>query len=221
MVLDNTGRGPLRVPGFGGIPISHELQPDARFAHGMQEWRQAPAVTARELAMVEVMNNITDHAEWHVDITNDEVVSRWRQEAFDTTPLMSERAWSWCLKELHDKADHFRENQHVLVLDTGSCVCKSDTPILRSFSAIIRQAVPALVEAQQRLRQRDLDGQPDQVVNLVDPLLFPLIYGRSLVLTHGQVSLHDMFSSFKNAIVGPKHFDRRVDALRLQSELER
>ncbi|PYH44840.1 uncharacterized protein BP01DRAFT_357185 [Aspergillus saccharolyticus JOP 1030-1] len=51
ITFDNSGDGPLRVPGFGTIPLTYELPSDARFAHGIQEWRQAPAVTARELAV--------------------------------------------------------------------------------------------------------------------------------------------------------------------------
>ncbi|PWY70308.1 hypothetical protein BO94DRAFT_539764 [Aspergillus sclerotioniger CBS 115572] len=218
--LDNSGHGPLRVPGFGDIPIEYELPPKARFAHGIREWRQTPAVTARELAMVAVMNNLTDHPDWHVDIFNDEVVALWKKEAFDTTPLMSEKAWDWCLKELRDKAVYFRENQHIRVLDTGSCVCKSDTPTLRSLGAVFRWAVPPLLRQQKQ--QQGLDWRTKQLLKIVDPLLFPLVYGKSLVLTDGgRVDLHDIHGSYKHATVAPKQFDRRVDSPYVQSEIEK
>lgn len=106
--FNNTGDGPLRVPGFAGIPVHYELPSNERFAHGMVEWREAPAVTARELTMVAVMNRLTDQA-WYVHIFDDEVVAEWKRETFDTTPLMSEKAWEWCVKELRDKAVDLRE----------------------------------------------------------------------------------------------------------------
>lgn len=108
--FDNTGHGPLRVPGFAGIPIQYDLPSNVRFADGVVEWRQAPAVTARELTMVTVMNHLTDRPAWDVDVFDDEVVAKWKQETFDITPLMSEKAWGWCIKELRDKAVDLREN---------------------------------------------------------------------------------------------------------------
>ncbi|KAJ6005776.1 hypothetical protein N7451_003720 [Penicillium sp. IBT 35674x] len=102
--MDNKGHGPLRAPGFGGIPIHYELPLDARFAHGNHEWQQTPAVTARELAMIATMNRITDYPDWHIDVFNDRVVADWEKEASEMTPLMSEKAWNWCVAELLDKA---------------------------------------------------------------------------------------------------------------------
>ena len=43
--------------------------------------------------MVAVINNLTDQPAWYVDILDDEVVAEWKQQTFDTTPLMSEKAW--------------------------------------------------------------------------------------------------------------------------------
>ncbi|RAL02988.1 DUF4246 domain-containing protein [Aspergillus ibericus CBS 121593] len=213
-ILDNTGHGPLRVPGFGDIPMNYELPPEARFAHGIYEWRQAPAVTARELAMVAVMNHLTDHLDWHVDISNDEVVARWKKEAFDMTALMSDKTWDWCLKELRDKAIDFRENQHIRVLDTGSCVCKSDTPTLSSLSTLFRWAVPPVLRQQKA--QQGLDWKSKQVLSIVDPWLFPLVYGKTLVLDRGRVDLHDVLGAYKHATVAPKPVDKRVSFMKLQ-----
>jgi hypothetical protein len=92
MTMDNSGSGPLRVPGFGGIPIEHVLKCEDRFAHGTKDWQQAPAVTAREFAMVAVMNTLTDKPEWHVNIFNDQIVANWREEAFATTPLVTKQS---------------------------------------------------------------------------------------------------------------------------------
>lgn len=219
--LDNSGRGPLRVPGFNGIPIHYELKSEDRFAHGEREWRQTPGVTAREQAMVGLMNTLTDKPGWHVDIFNDEVVDKWRVKAFETIPLMSENAWSWCLTELRDKAVYFGETQHVRILDTGSCVCKADNSGLKSLAASIRSAATPLLE----YHQKNEDWQPTSenlTFNLVDPSLFPLIYGKSLVLGDGgHVDLQDIFGSYKGTTVAPTHYDRRIDSGEIQEEIEK
>ncbi|KAJ5987324.1 hypothetical protein N7451_011689 [Penicillium sp. IBT 35674x] len=218
MVLDNSGRAPLQVPGFGEASIDCEIQCDARFAHGMNEWCQGPAVTARELAMNTTMNNITDQPEWHVDVFNDQVVAQWRKEAFETSSLLSDKAWSWCLKEL---PIYLRENQHIRVLEAGSCVCKSDTTTSHSLSALFRSTAAPLFE-QQKQEQANGDRQSDQVFTLVDPSLFPLVYGRTLVLSHGgQVDLQDVLRSYKDTTIAPQHFDKREDSAALERDINK
>ena len=217
--MDNTGRGPLQVPGFGGIPLEYVLECEHRFAHGTNDWQQVPAVTARELAMVAIMNTLTDKPEWHFKILDEQIVARWREEAFATTPLMSEKVWTWCLAELRDKAMHFEKNQYIRVLDTGSCICKSDTLVPDSLASEFKSRIALLVE------QQDKDWQPEsdeQVLNIVDPSLFPLVYGRSLVLEDGgQVDLDDIFGSYEQAKVASKHVDRRVDSPEIQKQIEK
>lgn len=88
--MDNSGIGPLRVPGFGDIPVDTELRCEDRFAHGIDEWKQFPAITMREIAMVAVMNSLTDKPNWYVDISDQNIVDRWREEAFAANSLMSE-----------------------------------------------------------------------------------------------------------------------------------
>lgn len=100
--LDNSGRGPLRVPGFGGIPVDYQLPLEARFAHGFREWRQSPIVRAQELAIVAVINRLTDKPAWLVDVFNDDIVARWREELdrdrFIANPrLMKGKTWPWCV----------------------------------------------------------------------------------------------------------------------------
>ena len=136
-------------------------------------------------------------------------------------PLLSGKAWTWCLAELRDKAVFFNKNHYVRTLDTGSCICKSDILVPESVAAKLKAGVIPL------LKQPDKDWQPesdDQVLNLVDPLLFPLVYGRSLVLKDGgQIDLNNTFawgSSFQHAKLSPKHFDCRVDSQNVQMQID-
>jgi hypothetical protein len=52
--MDNSGRKPLSVPGFGGMSIYHELSDDERFADALTGWEQKPALTAPEMAMLQL-----------------------------------------------------------------------------------------------------------------------------------------------------------------------
>ncbi|KAJ5958955.1 uncharacterized protein N7479_006105 [Penicillium vulpinum] len=62
--LSNTGHGPLQVPEFGSIPLNFELAPEARFAHGLVEYRHAPRLIKREMAMLRPMLHITEQGGW-------------------------------------------------------------------------------------------------------------------------------------------------------------
>ncbi|KXG46110.1 uncharacterized protein PGRI_049660 [Penicillium griseofulvum] len=170
--------------------------------------------------MVAVVNQLTDRPEGHVDIINDQLVADWRKEIFATTPLMSKMVWTWCVKELRHKAVYFRENQQVRVLDTGFYVCKLDTTALSALAGAFGRLASFLLE--QELEQGGQYSQSSQVSNLVDPLLFPLVYGRSLVLgDRGKVDLHNMLGSYNDAAVAPKHFDGRFDSDIVQKSIEK
>ncbi|PYH85072.1 hypothetical protein BO82DRAFT_198873 [Aspergillus uvarum CBS 121591] len=226
ITFENSGDGPLRVPGFGTIPLTYELPSDARFAHGIQEWRQAPAVTARELAMTTAMNRLTDRPNWHVDVFDDGAVARWRQDSIASlamNPLLSDRAWAWCVRELRDKAVEYRQKGHIRVLDTGSCVCKSDyVPARRTgeLAGEFRRAVKPVLRA---LMQSGLvDWRSRHLLSIIDPTLFPLVYGRSLVLADGgRVEIGDVWGAYQGATsLAPTQVDKRTDAVDVQRQIE-
>jgi hypothetical protein len=85
VTFDNSGRGPLRVPGFG-YAVSIERKSNERFAHGFDDWDQN-WLTVREIAMLRLMNDITDKPQWNVDIFDDAVVAEWTAEALTVCAL--------------------------------------------------------------------------------------------------------------------------------------
>jgi hypothetical protein len=181
-VLDNR-TCPLKVPGFRDIPIDVELPRD-QFAAGINVWR-GTILTAKELAMLDLINTITERPNWHVRIFQQEEIARWREDALSSSSLINGPTWSWCLKELQDKAREFEKRGHMLVFNTGSGVCKSDTAISATTQAQIRDAVDFLTkDVAERIQHHNARKSP--VLNLVDPSLFPLVYGRTKVLTGGQ-----------------------------------
>ncbi|KAK0623771.1 hypothetical protein B0T14DRAFT_426764 [Immersiella caudata] len=163
---------PLRVPGFN-LPVDVELTAEDRFAHGFDNWAQA-RLTAREIAMLQLMNDITDRPGWDDDegVFKDSVVASWRDDAISTKPLISNAAWEWCIAELRDAAQVFRKTRSVDVLHSASGVCKSDGLISSHILSALRAGAKALA-------REEGDSSPSQKIrqDLVDPTLFPLAYG--------------------------------------------
>ena len=196
IVFENSGSTSLLVPGFGH-PIDYELNVGQRFAHGMTDFRQKPRLTVRELSMLQLMNALTDKPHWNKKVFDDDIVHKWHQEAL-TKPLISKRAWNWCLAELRDKAKYFEEHDFVLTLDTGSRCAKSDIIIDDNLQHELNQAVQPLLHGKYK------DWHPtsnEQVLNLVHPSLFPLVYGESIVLETGQVGLRNCVEACGYGIV--------------------
>lgn len=81
--LSNDGRGPVRVPGFGSLPVDVEQVAEERFAHGFGDWAQ-PRLTAREVAMLRLMNDLTDRPRWGVAVFDDVMAATWRDGACST-----------------------------------------------------------------------------------------------------------------------------------------
>ncbi|KAF4219015.1 hypothetical protein CNMCM6457_003314 [Aspergillus fumigatiaffinis] len=182
LILDNK-TCPPKVPGFHDIPIDVEL-PQDQFAAGIKDWR-GTILTAKELAMLDLINTVTERPNWHVRIFQQEEIARWREDAMSSSSLINDPTWNWCLKELQDKARGFEKRGHVLVFNTGSGVCKSDTAISSNIHSELRDATVSSIQGMDR-ETRSLNVQKSPVVNLIDPSLFPLIYGRTKVLTGGQ-----------------------------------
>ncbi|KAL5353681.1 hypothetical protein ACLOAV_001721 [Pseudogymnoascus australis] len=122
--------------------------------------------------MTHVMNLLTDKPGWHVDVFNDSAVEAWRAEMEARYHLLSARAWAWCLAELRDKARVWEATALIRVLDTGSCVLKSDSRVPAALGAEMRRCCEVL-------------GAEMGEAELVDPSLYPLVYGRTRVLVDG------------------------------------
>jgi hypothetical protein len=202
--FDNSGRGPLAVPGFG-FPVELELHPEDRFTHGVREWFQEPNITARELAMLSFMDKITDKPTWSTDVFDDKATAQLYQEALRSR-LISPQTWVWCLSELQDKARIFQSSGRILVYNTGVAICKSDVVVDEETRTLIKDEL-LVSESSFPSDASTLDhlsGTPRQIHRLIDPLLYPLIYGKSRVLAKGEtVPLNDMFQHISKCNIAP------------------
>ncbi|KAG9515128.1 hypothetical protein KCU93_g9583, partial [Aureobasidium melanogenum] len=169
--FDNSGHGPLAVPGFG-YPLELELHPEDRFTHGIREWFQEPNLTARELAMLSLIDNITDKPSWSTDVFDDRKTSQLAQEAL-LSHLISPKTWEWCLSELQDKARFFRSTGRILVYNTGVVISKSDLVVDEETRTVIKDELSVLRSSfsSDTATLDPLSNTPRQTHRLVDPLL--------------------------------------------------
>ena len=87
----------------------------------------------REVAMMGLMDRLTDKPNWHEKVFSDEIVSKWRKEAMtqpedglypgptlaDRARVISEKAFDNCIAELRDMANFFKEHALIYALDSG------------------------------------------------------------------------------------------------------
>ncbi|QIW98559.1 hypothetical protein AMS68_004077 [Peltaster fructicola] len=159
----------LQLPGFA-LPLTYDLPGEARFAHGINEYFQAPAVTRVEFEITATINSITNVTDWQTDVFDDLILESWKGE-FGSS--LSDKSWQWCVTELRDKAVEFNKKGFVRVLDTGSCVCKS-----------------SIINCVDKFQA--LDHLHEDSTCIVDPQLYPLVWGETQIRDTSLSTIHHM-----------------------------
>ena len=198
--MDNSGDGPLRVPGFTReLPREFQLPSGApAFTTATQRlWYQDPRLTVRELAMLGLMSRIMDQPDWSTTVFQEDVVTGWKAKAKEEgKPMISDSVYDWCIAELRDKAAAYKKTGYVLALDSGSRVGQAD-------GLVPGRLRHQLSSAAERLSPSAASDEYEK--QLVDPMLYPLVYGRSAVLVDGGVvDLDDIFASCGKGTVAPE-----------------
>ncbi|KAL4961190.1 uncharacterized protein BDV14DRAFT_204038 [Aspergillus stella-maris] len=180
--LTNAGDGPLHVPGFNNIPLNFELPSAFRFPHGLVDYRHALRVTKTEMAMLRLIQSITERRGWDIAILalDEDQLVEWYREATEGPEgfLITSAVWEWCHAELADKARQWQETGSVLVFDCSSAVCEADV----SKSSQVGDGI-SLEDLSSQIAS--LGSQKDHDSPVVDPSLFPLIFDRTPVLVSG------------------------------------
>ena len=155
--------------------------------------------------MLCLMDNITDKPTWSTDVFDDTITSQLCEEAM-RNHLISPKTWEWCLSELQDKARTFQSSGRVLVYNTGVAICKSDLVVDRETRTFMRDELSTLISSSPSdtaAKNLPFDSAR-QTHRLVNPLMYPLIYGKSRVLAQwGTVSLNDMFQHINKCSIAP------------------
>ncbi|KAK3386423.1 hypothetical protein B0H63DRAFT_467769 [Podospora didyma] len=155
----------------------------------------------REVAMMLVMDRLTDKPAWHEKVFDDEIADKWRSEALawpnadlwerianlphhtidETKPpkhILSKECVDFCIEELRHKAKYFKKTGIIPTLDATFSIAKSDVIVPTELRDELRNAFARL--------QKDQASRPDwhpntneTVQDLVHPSMYPLVYGRS------------------------------------------
>ncbi|KAI0011831.1 hypothetical protein F4779DRAFT_571445 [Xylariaceae sp. FL0662B] len=167
---------------------AEDSQASLRFPHAMADGCSSSGVTLNERRMLAFMSELTDKPNWDDNVFNEEIVEQWRQEAPNQGGYFGKKMFEYCIQELREKAIRHKETGMVAVLDTEATVVKSDTAIPPELRDAFRAAVAPL----ENMLDRPKDRHPcsdDEVLELVDPSLYPLVYGTTKVLASGKVPL--------------------------------
>ena len=117
----------------------------------------------------------------------------------ETSIDMTEKMLDWCIAELKAKAKAFQENGGLVSVFDGDVV-KSDTIIPPDLQAALKVAVEPLENVPKHLKDWH-PGSDDVVLDLVNPSLFPLVYGRTKVLKEGLTTLDDCIQRCGEGVV--------------------
>ncbi|EEU41574.1 uncharacterized protein NECHADRAFT_54318 [Fusarium vanettenii 77-13-4] len=177
---------------------------------------ESEMLLVREVAMMIVMDRLTDKPDWHIKVFDDTITEKWIEEglALPVRPLYNEIArdgkpieddafyavvldtildrgcLEYCIKELRAKAEFFLKSDLIPTLDASSTVVKSDSLIDNSLHDSLRAAFVKLIEEQ----KHNPDWHPltkGKVLDLVHPSLYPLVYGRTRVFEDEVVGVED------------------------------
>lgn len=171
----------------------------------------------REVAMMMVMDMVTDKPDWHRKIYDDEIVNKWRKEAlswpngdlyehirthhgFDgdgiampKDNILNDAAIEYCIQELREKAEYFRKTRIIPTLDATYSIAKSDTIVPKEVHSALREAFHRL-KAEQGCNPDWHPNTNDTVQDLVHPSLYPLVYGKSRFIEGEVVGIEDALS---------------------------
>jgi hypothetical protein len=166
------------------------------------------------------MNEITDKPEWDRKVFDETIIAKWKEEALaknDFTEQMFNYVsrdhpvpdcwifilFAQCIAEVRDKAPHFTKTGRVYVLDSKAAVVKSDSAISQALADELKDAVKTLEDVPDRLKDWH-PGSDQKVLDLVHPSLYPLIYGKSRVVTDRRIGLKDCIDRCGTGVIIPK-----------------
>ncbi|KAH8898840.1 hypothetical protein GQ53DRAFT_791060 [Thozetella sp. PMI_491] len=190
-------------------PQGHNAMRYGIGAHHNCRGCKSELLTVREVAMMALMDKLTDKPDWYQKVFDEDIVAKWRQEALTQSEddlykqIVDGKQHKWhpgsianasrqqCLQELRQKAEFFKKTGFVPTLDSISAsIVKSDTAVPPPLHEALRAAFERLAADQ----GQDIDWHPnsnDMVRDLVHPSMYPLVFGQSQFLPDESVGVLD------------------------------
>lgn len=176
-------------------------------AHPDCDGTPAELLQVREVAMMVLMDRLTDKPDWTTKINDEEIMAKWRKEAMttefeqmlpvtnpaDRTRLISEKAFDYCIAELRCKAEFFKESGLIYTLDSGGHthnIIKSDVLVKSDLHDQLKAAFDRLLADQ----ATSPDWHPrtnDMVWDIVHPSMYPFVYNRTRFIHDEVVGIED------------------------------
>ncbi|KAJ5086395.1 hypothetical protein NUU61_007702 [Penicillium alfredii] len=161
--------------------------PNGLDANHVRYWHLDRYHTKRDILMMRLMNSVTDQPNWRRKIFHPSFISGWCAKFDQLTPHINFKAKNWIIEELQWRAGQHRESGMV---DAFDGIVKSDTAIPENLRRSLMQATRALEDAA-GYDKNYRPGTGNTVVDIVDPAMFPFIYGRSAYLPDGVVGVEN------------------------------
>ncbi|KAF5965948.1 hypothetical protein FBULB1_11955 [Fusarium bulbicola] len=189
--------GVLRLPGYG-LPLSFGIDNKKRqpFLLGLPEkdWKSRTLMN-REICMLKLEEDITNKPHWWEKVLNTDIVYKWKQEAlqmpwasYQQNGDFTSKMTDVCFKDLAAKAKIYKQTRLIPVMESSACVIKSDAILPNELMQRLRAAAALLEDIP--ASQRDWHpGSEDVVLDLVHPSLWPLVFGRSRIVSDKHVTL--------------------------------
>ncbi|EHK15597.1 uncharacterized protein TRIVIDRAFT_37955 [Trichoderma virens Gv29-8] len=204
-------------PGLG-LPLRQYPRDGKRFyplgLHAECVDSNSALLPVREVAMMNIMERLTDKENWHKMIFDDEIVKQWREEALKhpnklywkqatdnkganaindvrrPPAIMDTATFGYCVKELRNKSNYYIETGIIPTLDASATIVKSDLLVQAGLRVELQEAFNKL-KADQGSKLNWRPNSNEQVLDLVHPSMYPLVYGRTGVLQDEVVGTTD------------------------------
>ncbi|KAJ5336716.1 hypothetical protein MYU51_005805 [Penicillium brevicompactum] len=147
-----------------------------------------PVLTLREIAMVDYMEDITDIPEWWKKVFDPTIQEEWKRAAVNGDRDITLNMAQWVIEELQFKAMIYETTQ-VVALYNGD-VTKSDTNFPDSLMNSLKTHIKTL-EFDQEILKFYHPGPLAKQRDFIAMALYPLVYGKTRILTDRVITLDE------------------------------
>ncbi|KAK0373968.1 hypothetical protein CLIM01_08662 [Colletotrichum limetticola] len=225
-----------QLPGFG-LPLNHA--PEDHFPDAVSDWEQRWPHTNRERCMIAFIQEVTLEKDWNQRVFQEAALATWKDNLMerdwhrageirhgDFTDAMFE----YCIDELQEKARLYNETGVVPVLDVQVRIARSDRVISSDMRSTLQKAVGNIERTLSHKTDRSSGKEnslaeakgstckkQNNVINVIDPTMYPLVFGRSRVLPTHEIDLHNCLGHISQGITikvpGQKETQKYVDGI--------